>query len=615
MPSSKSHYIPSLDGLRAFAVLAVIAYHMNFSWAKGGLLGVTVFFVLSGYLITGLLVTEWAQTKTIDLKNFWLRRIRRLVPAIVFVIVVVAALCALFNHELLTKMRPDIPPALFFFSNWWYIFHDLSYFEALGAPSPLNHFWSLAIEEQFYLVWPVVLLIAFKLGVKRPLLRRGALVLAAISALAMALLYNPIADPSRVYYGTDTRAFSLLIGAWLAFRMPASRVRGRRATQLTPQGRLVVDGLGVVSFAGLIAMVALTDGFSPFLYWGGLVIASVLTMIVIAVIVQPQSRLGSLAAAKPLVWIGKRSYGMYLWHYPILLLMNPRNAVGDPNYLYCLLQLAIIFALAAFSYKFVEDPIRKGALGAFVKNVRTGAIDLSTFARKRIVPIACGCLLTVVALGGIAFVPATSAVEGIDEMMNASAKNRPSLIQQEKEIDVSLLPLIGTRHVGDVIELPKPDPIVKKRNPVMIGDSVLVRAIPYFEETFPNGLIDAEVSRQLYVAQSVFDPYRDAGIVGDTVVFALGTNGVATDEQIDELIADVGNDRQIYFVNARAPQPWIEATNAALESAAARHENVHIIDWYSTSSGNDSYFDGDGTHLTEEGAQVYIAMVKQAIGG
>ena len=217
MSGSKSRYIPALDGLRAFAVLAVIAYHMRMPWAPGGLLGVTVFFVLSGYLITSLLLIEHDESGTIDLPRFWLRRVRRLVPAIVLVVVCTAVLCTLFNHALLTKMRPDVLPSLLFFNNWWQIFHDVSYFEALGAPSPLAHFWSLAIEEQFYLVWPVALLAALKLGARKGTVRNVVLVLAALSALEMALLFDPAADPSRVYYGTDTRAFSLLIGAWLAF--------------------------------------------------------------------------------------------------------------------------------------------------------------------------------------------------------------------------------------------------------------------------------------------------------------------------------------------------------------------------------------------------------------
>ena len=217
MAQAKGRYVPALDVLRALAVLVVIAYHMHLGWAPGGLLGVTMFFVLSGYLITGLLLKEYDDSGTISLANFWLRRVRRIIPAVVFAVLGTALLCTIFNHALLTKMRPDVLPTLFFFNNWWQIFHNVSYFEALGSPSPLTHYWSLSIEEQFYLIWPVALLICMKAGVKRTTMQKGIIVLIVLSALEMILLFDPHADPSRVYYGTDTRAFSLLIGALLAF--------------------------------------------------------------------------------------------------------------------------------------------------------------------------------------------------------------------------------------------------------------------------------------------------------------------------------------------------------------------------------------------------------------
>ena len=207
---AKSRYVPALDGLRAFAVLAVIFYHMGLGWAPGGLMGVTVFFVISGYLINGLLVAEHEQTGSISLKSFWLRRVRRLFPAIFLSVVGTAALCTIFDHTLLDKMRPDILPSLLFYNNWWQIFRDMSYFEQAGNPSPLTHFWSLSIEEQFYVVWPLLLLLMYKLGAKKKTMSRVVLVLAIVSALEMALLYNPQGDPSRIYYGTDTRAMSLL---------------------------------------------------------------------------------------------------------------------------------------------------------------------------------------------------------------------------------------------------------------------------------------------------------------------------------------------------------------------------------------------------------------------
>ena len=518
MSGTKSRYIPALDGLRAFAVLAVIAYHLGMQWAPGGLLGVTVFFVLSGYLITSLLLIEWDNTETINLPQFWLRRVRRLMPAIVLVIVCTAALCALLDHSLLTKLRDDMWAALLWVTNWWYIFQDASYFDALGAPSPLTHFWSLAIEEQFYLVWPVVLLVAHKTGVKRTTMRNATLIVALLSALEMALLYNPLDDPSRVYYGTDTRAFSLLIGAWLAFVWPSHMLGAQKSVHLTKQVRNVLDGVGIVALVALLGLIVFVDGFSPFLYRGGILLASVLTAVVIAVMVHPASLLGRFAGTKPLVWIGLRSYGIYLWHYPLFLLMNPRNFTGETPWWMYLVQVAVVFACAAFSYRFVENPLRKGAIGAFVKGVRSKEIDPPAWLKHHVVPVLAGSAVTIVAVIGLIVVPPTSAIGAADLLKDEQA------------------------HTSQMPELPVDDAAAEspKLDVLMIGDSVSVRAIPQFEETFPYGAIDAAVNRQLYAGQETFDYYNDQDIVGGVVVFALGTNGAATDEQIDELVAAAG---------------------------------------------------------------------------
>lgn len=591
MSGTKSRYIPALDGLRAFAVLAVIAYHLGMQWAPGGLLGVTVFFVLSGYLITSLLLIEWDNTETINLPQFWLRRVRRLMPAIVLIIVCTAALCALFDHSLLTKLRDDMWAALLWVTNWWYIFQDASYFDALGAPSPLTHFWSLAIEEQFYLVWPVVLLVAHKTGVKRTTMRNATLIVALLSALEMALLYNPLDDPSRVYYGTDTRAFSLLIGAWLAFVWPSHMLGAQKSVHLTKQVRNVLDGVGIVALVALLGLIVFVDGFSPFLYRGGILLASVLTAVVIAVMVHPASLLGRFAGTKPLVWIGLRSYGIYLWHYPLFLLMNPRNFTGETPWWMYLVQVAVVFACAAFSYRFVENPLRKGAIGAFVKGVRSKEIDPPAWLKHHVVPVLAGSAVTIVAVIGLIVVPPTSAIGAADLLKDEQA------------------------HTSQMPELPVDDAAAgsPKLDVLMIGDSVSVRAIPQFEETFPYGAIDAAVNRQLYAGQETFDYYNDQDIVGGVVVFALGTNGAATDEQIDELVAAAGPGRQVFFVNTRSPQSWVGQTNGAMFDAVARHDNVHVIDWYTASAGHDEYFDGDGTHLTEEGARAYIGLVHDAV--
>ena len=328
---------PRLDGLRTLAVVAVVLYHLNLTWAQGGLLGVTIFFVLSGYLITRLLLNEVAKTGRIDLKSFWIRRIRRLVPAVVTVVFVTCALCTIFNHVMLTKMRPDILPSLLFFNNWWQIAQNVSYFNALGDPSPLTHFWSLAIEEQFYLIWPPLLFAMVSMHVSKPNTRRVVLGLAAASALAMMVLYNPAADPSRVYYGTDTRVFSLLLGAWMAFipdrdlapvrlahRLGLNRLAGAAKHGKNAEGKpgkkvdesadtTPTQPSALVRFwprphpsmcwaswvlVGLAAMVALTNGYTAFQYRGGTLLCSILTLMVIAACVQPQGMVARRAVRR-----------------------------------------------------------------------------------------------------------------------------------------------------------------------------------------------------------------------------------------------------------------------------------------------------------------------------
>ncbi|MCQ2752222.1 MAG: acyltransferase [Coriobacteriales bacterium] len=360
---SAKRYIPSLDGLRTLAVFAVILYHLNVPGSQGGLLGVTVFFVLSGYLITGILINEFETSGSIKLLKFWLRRIRRLFPAIVFVVLIVACFCIFINHPLLTKMKPDIIPGLFWFENWWYVIRDMSYFEALGDPSPLTHFWSLAIEEQFYLVWPIILLIIFKLGGNKKIVRILCLILAAISAGLMAFLYDPLIDPTRVYYGTDTRAFSLLIGGWLSIVWPGITFTENRTQTVSRKSIAIFDIVAFIALLGLLAMMIFVEGTSAFMYRGGIVIASILTAVIIANLVHPRTLLSKIFSFYPLVWLGKRSYAMYLWHFPIILLLKPLVRLeGGYPWWFVLLAIALTILISAISFTFVEEPIRKGAL-------------------------------------------------------------------------------------------------------------------------------------------------------------------------------------------------------------------------------------------------------------
>ena len=568
----KKRYIPAIDGLRAFAVFAVILYHMGMPFARGGLLGVTVFFVISGYLITGLLTAEWDASGTINLPQFWFRRIRRLFPAIVLVIVVTAAVFSFASPLLLTKMRPDIIPGLFWFENWWYIFRDLSYFEAAGAPSPLTHFWSLAIEEQFYLVWPVLLLGAYKAGAKKKLVRRACLVLAVISAIAMAVLFDPAGDPSRVYYGTDTRAFSLLIGAWLSFAWPGAQLTEEGTRHVPRKSVAILDGVGIAAFLAIIAMCVFISGYSMFMYYGGLLICSILSAVVIAVLAHPRSMLARFAALKPFVWIGQRSYGMYLWHFPIIVLLQPRNATALPWWIY-LVEIALTIGIAHLSYQYVETPIRRDGFIAFFKKLRDRAPAL----------VASG-LVTVVAVGGILVVPPVA--EGgiaVDEPRVMSATLKKPIVDG----------------VYDV---------------VFVGDSVSLGANEQLNEAFPHGLIDTEGNRQIEAALPVLQDYIDQGIVGDTVMISLSTNGFAKPEELEQIMSMCGPDRTVWFVNIRVPDERCEPNNAAIQACVDAHDNAHLIDWYATTAGHDEYLIDDGIHLTVDGRKAFADLVVSTMG-
>src|ERR1700761_41696 len=416
-----SRYMPGLDGLRAVAVAAVIAYHLGVHWAPGGLLGVGVFFTLSGYLITDILLTSWDKG-SLGLNEFWIRRARRLLPALYLMLVVVVIWVAIGHGSQMGDVRGQTISALLYVNNWWQISQHISYFQLFGPPSPLSHLWSLAVEEQFYLIWPWVLLLGLRVvrerrrGIPvRPRLAGYTMILAAASALEMALLYHPGFDHTRIYEGTDARAFALLFGAALAMVWPSRALTKR----ITPGARDILDGLGVLGLIGIVVLVWRTTQYTPFLYQGGLVLLSFATVLVIAACAHPASRLGRALGCTPLRWLGVRSYAIYLWHEPIIVLTTPATQ-HTVQPLRAILQVGATVGISALSWKYVEEPIRQGALKRWWQTLHSVSLRAYQQRRQARLWLAGATLVLALAVAGLAGAtvpskaPTTAATAGLD---------------------------------------------------------------------------------------------------------------------------------------------------------------------------------------------------------
>ena len=604
----QSRYIPGLDGLRALAVLAVIAYHLRPDLAPGGLLGVTVFFVLSGYLITNLLLIEWDTTNKIDLKKFWYRRAKRLLPAMFTMLIAITAWVTLFDHSYLPKLKEDFVAAALYVSNWWYIYQDLSYFETMETPSLLTHFWSLAVEEQFYIFWPLLIwaALATKLGKKRITLM--VFLLALLSALLMAMQYEPGTDPSRVYYGTDTRVFSLLFGAILAFFWPSHKLSKRLPNKV----RFTMDLTGFLSLVLLVAMMATVNEYDSFLYLGGMVILSILSTVVIAVIVHPSSQLTKWLSFLPLRWIGTRSYGIYLWQYPIIILTTPQVNTSGFDTGRTILQLALILIISELSYRFIEDPIRKGTFLAVLKGNGKRTMSPAKFAA-----ILGGAVIVFISTIGLAAPQNDTVVKTAGE----SEAKKEEIVIKKKETENSNAAAQPKEETGENTAEQQPAPDQKEdtgqedaavsinETVTVIGDSVMVDVAPILKQQFPNITIDAKVGRQMNDAGSIIDSFKNKGELGERIIIALGSNGSFNDKQLAQIITSLNSNKKIYLVNVRVPRPWESAVNDELAKIAARFRNIQVIDWYKASTNHDEYFANDGVHLTKKGAEAYANLL------
>jgi peptidoglycan/LPS O-acetylase OafA/YrhL len=616
-------YRPALDGVRALAVVAVFAYHANLRWARAGFLGVDVFFVLSGYLITALLLTERRREGRIDLRRFWGHRARRLLPAVIVLLAAVAVAVPLLAPDQSYRLRGDLLGALAYVSNWRLIFAHQSYFQSAGRQPILQHLWSLAVEEQFYLLWPPILLLALR---RRPARRLvGPLLLAAVaSAGLMAALYHPYTDPSRVYFGTDTRAAALLVGAALA----CGTVRWQLIGRLRHRALVVLEVVGLLGFVGLAWAVSHVNEFDPVLYRGGFLAVAVLAAAVVAAAARPGRSMvfGRILGGRPLVWLGRRSYAVYLWFWPVLTLTRPHSDIPLTGRPLLALRVALTLSLAALSYRFVERPAHQGALGRVWEDLRRARREHRPLRRRSAawglaLCVALVCLGVGVAEGHGTFstqpkVVAAGGLNAAAAAKLAAAEHRSA--STAVTATTAALPTVVTAPATTAPPVTDPPttaatvPIslpTVTANVTAIGDSVLLGAQPLLEHQVDGIVVDAAVGRQFSAVLSTVRSYRDAGKLGDEVIIQTGNNGPITSGQFDQLMDALKAVRKVVVVNVKVDRPWQDPNNDVIAQGVPRWPNAVLVDWHAITATHPEAFYDDGLHLTPAGIRLFTSAV------
>jgi peptidoglycan/LPS O-acetylase OafA/YrhL len=607
-------YAPGLDGLRAVAVAGVLLYHARVGWASGGFLGVDLFFVLSGYLITSLLLVEHRRLGGVDLLRFWAGRARRLLPAATLVIGVSVVVVAVFYRADFGRVRADALASFLYFNNWHQIVASHSYFAAFGRPSPLQHYWSVSLEEQFYLVWPLVLIAG--LGRRR----RGWLVLIAAalatgSAVLMGMLYHAGGDPSRVYYGTDTRAAPLMIGALLAFAWPMVRLTpaaGRGA-------RLVLDGIGLAGLGTLALAIGTWPDYDPFLYHGGFVLAAVAAAAAIAAAAHPASHVARVLGAPPIRWIGQRSYGLYLWHWPVMVFSRPGIDLHWSSWALVPAQLTLTLALAALSYRYLEMPIRRGRAQAAARRWLDRHRPL-----QRLAALSGTVGLVAVAVAVVLILPAgrsagprralssLAASRSLGAAVAAPAASRPGRATGSGGVTGAG----ATSGLAGAGRLVGTGGFVGAGGPLggvlAVGASVMLAAEPALEHRV-HARVDAAVGRQPSAIIERLAAYRAAGLLPSRVVVQLGDNGPLWHAAALRLRQVPAGVRRVVLVNVREPTSWQAEVNQELLEAASAWPQATVADWWSASSNPQLLY--DGAHPNDAGSAVYADVVAAALAG
>ncbi len=566
-------YIPAIDGLRAVAVIAVMLYHLGFNWIPGGFLGVDLFFVISGYVITRLLLDSIQRSGGLDLRAFYVARIRRLLPPLLFMIILTTIFVGAWAPDTMRRFLADTPFALFGGMNWWLVFRHTDYFEAIGRPPLLQHTWSLGVEAQFYLVWPLILLLVLRYFGKNKI-PGAALLIAAFSGIALLFVSLQVdaasaSQVSHVYFGTDTHSIGLFLGAALAVRWIPQNLN----ETVSKKAQDFIDGIGVFGLLGIIAAFLFVDENDPTLYKIAFPLAGLFGCAIITSIVHPASRFAPILSSKPFVWIGERSYAIYLWHWVVFQVTRPEyDLEGSPWALYAL-RLLIVFALADISLRLVELPVRTGLIDYWFKGMkyRTKRVQL----RQKF-----AVLLLLISTIGLTTTSALSAIAEGDRQLN-------ELKQQ--------------------LEPPAFTPTETTGGLWVTGDSVILGIRFELDARQNIGLINARVGRQ---APELLEVIRNdkANMVGSTIVMNLGNNNRLTEEQVAAIFAEVKDQPRIIVVNTAVPRGWRDENNALISQYATQY-GARLIDWATISAGHPEYFGPDGVHLVPAGVRAYVDAI------
>jgi peptidoglycan/LPS O-acetylase OafA/YrhL len=572
-------YIPAIDGLRALAVIAVMFYHLGFSWIPGGFLGVDLFFVISGYVITRMLLDSIAQSGGLDLRGFYLARLRRLLPALLFMLTTTVIAVGIWAPDTIKRLLVDTPFALTGTINWWLVANEQDYFESIGRPPLLQHTWSLAVEAQFYLVWPLILyFILKKFGKKH--IPVAALSIAAASGIALLLVSFSIdaanaSKVSHVYFGTDTHSIGLFLGAALA----VSWIPQNFKVELSRKGQNFIDGIGVVGFVGILATFLFIDASNPAMYKIAFPLAGIFGAAIIASIVHPASRFAPVLQNKVLLWIGERSYAIYLWHWVIFQVTRPTVDLAGQAWALYSLRILIVFALADISLRYVELPIRRGVIQYWIK----GRKYRTKKERNRQTSLLSAATVIVVVIAAIVSVRAISIANDA----------RTAL---EKSLTVDTSNVIPTEKDGLWVT----------------GDSVILGIRSVLEENHPISLVNARIGRQAPELLEVLIQDQPQAL-DSPIIFNLGNNNALSRQQVEQIFEAVKGQPQIIVVNTAVPRPWRDGNNQIIREVAANYPQAVVIDWNALSNGRPEYFAPDGVHLVPAGVNAYVGAILEKL--